>query len=405
MKQSGKIKKTPADELQALRKRIAVLENSENEYQRAEQGLRASEAKYKMLLENMRDGVYRSTADGKFIEINQSMVRIFGYASQEELLAADIANDIYLSPDERDRVHPSGVEVHLAEYQLKRKDGSGIWVEDNCHFIRDQQGRIMFHEGVLRDITERRKAEEKLRESEEQYRKLVEKSPDGICIHNKGKVTYVNPTGVILLGANDASQLTGKRFIDFVHSDGREPGAEQNRRGFKSCPGVHPIEQKFVRLDGTIVDVDVTTTTIPYQDRSAVQVVFRDITERKRSEENIQEEKARLLYILENAPYGIILVAADGRYLFVNQVFTSITGYTLKDVPNGREWFNRAYPDPRYRKNVIDNWKRNIKHDNTAKQKFSVVCKNGTKREIEFNSTFLGDGRIVVMFQNASHGQ
>lgn len=129
------------------------------ERRRAEEALRASEERYRSLFTRTLDGVYRSSHAGKFIDINPAMVKMFGYASPEEMLKIDIQTELYFDPTERGSHILDTGEVGHETYRMRRKDGSEIWVEDHGSYIHDEQGNIIFHEGVLRDVTERKQAE------------------------------------------------------------------------------------------------------------------------------------------------------------------------------------------------------------------------------------------------------
>lgn len=137
------------------------------ERNRADAELRKSEDRYRTLFDNMMDGIYRSTHEGRFVDVNPAMVKMFGYASREEMMAVDIKNDLYFAPEERgSHVLDTGRE-ETEVYRMRRKDGSEIWVEDHGHYIHDEQGNILYHEGMLRDVTLRRQSEEELHRTKE----------------------------------------------------------------------------------------------------------------------------------------------------------------------------------------------------------------------------------------------
>ncbi len=115
--------------------------------------LQIKEAQYYSLFNLIKDGIYRSTPDGKFIDINPAMVSMFGYESKEEMLSINIPTELYFSKDERDLLIQ---DSNLYEYQLQKKDGTKIWVEDHDHYIYDENKNVIFHEGVLRNISERK---------------------------------------------------------------------------------------------------------------------------------------------------------------------------------------------------------------------------------------------------------
>lgn len=133
-----------------------------------EELLRQSEMKYRNLIETMPDGYYRSTSDGKFVEVNKAMVKLLGYESEDELMSIDIKKDLYFDPSDREslvlQINPEELDV----YQLKKKDGTAVWVEDHGWYVKDKSGKIIFHEGVARDITERKIAEIQLQKYSEE---------------------------------------------------------------------------------------------------------------------------------------------------------------------------------------------------------------------------------------------
>jgi PAS domain S-box-containing protein len=162
----------------------------------ADEKLRESEERYHSLFDLMLDGVYLSTHDGRFVDVNPAFVKMFGYSTKQEVLSImDIKKELYFAPEERGShildTHQEEVEV----YRMRRKDGSEIWVEDHGRYVHDARGNISYHEGILRDVTERKHLEEelrqqslhleelvaertrKLRESEEKYRELFEACP------------------------------------------------------------------------------------------------------------------------------------------------------------------------------------------------------------------------------------
>jgi PAS domain S-box-containing protein len=147
---------------------------------------------------------------------------------------------------------------------------------------------------LVDEITRRQQMQETLRESEERYRRLVELSFEAITIHSDGKLVYVNPAGARLLGATCPQELIGEAIRDFVHPDYWDIVQARMRQLGEEDTGVPLIEEKFVRLDGSSVDVEVASVPITYDGQPAVRTVIRDITARKRAETERQRERARI---------------------------------------------------------------------------------------------------------------
>jgi len=131
------------------------------EGRRAEARLRLSEERYHSLFDRMLDGIYLSTHEGRFIDVNSAFVAMFRYSSKQEMLEIpDIKKELYFSPEERgSHVLDTGKE-EVEVYRMRRKDGSEIWVEDHGRYVHDEDGNVILHEGILRDVTERKQMEE-----------------------------------------------------------------------------------------------------------------------------------------------------------------------------------------------------------------------------------------------------
>jgi PAS domain S-box-containing protein len=127
-------------------------------------------------------------------------------------------------------------------------------------------------------------------------------------------------------------------------------------------------------------------------------IALRDTTERRQTEELLQKERETFFSILQKAPYGVLLIDKDERCLYINPEFANITGQTLDDIPTLADWFPKACPDPAYRKEVIDHWKGDTAQ--RISRTFSVVCKGGEVKEIEFRPTLLDDGRAIVVLSD-----
>jgi|GEM_PF-1801179 len=286
---------------------------------------------YRPLFERLPVGVYRSTPEGRIIAANPALVRMFGYEREEELRALNAAQ-LYADPEDRRRwlqMMQERGEVLGFIAPMRRKDGQVLWVRDSARLVRDEAGRVVYLEGILEDVTAIRQAEEALQESEARYRRLVELSPEGIGVHLDGRLVYVNPAGARLLGAASPEEIIGRPVLDFVHPDCRDLVEERIRRILETGGSVEWIEEKFVGLDGRVIDVEVAATAIPYRGRTAVMVVVRDVTERKR----VEAERGRLLDRMQAQQRALVRLAtepalAEGRLEDLWPVLTA----TVADV-------------------------------------------------------------------------
>ena len=162
--------------------------------------------------------------------------------------------------------------------------------------LRDANGQVIGLTGMGRDITERKRSEAALLESETRYRSLVEHSPEAILVYSKSRVVYVNAAAVSLFAASCAEDLLGKLVFDLVHPDDQAEARARAARSQAEGRSSPLTQQKYVRLDGKVIDVEAVSTGISYQGVPSGQVLIRDITERKKAEANILALNAELVH-------------------------------------------------------------------------------------------------------------
>lgn len=177
-----------------------------------------------------------------------------------------------------------------------------------------------------------KKSETALRESEERYRRLVELSFNGIAIHSAGRFVFVNPIAAELLGAEAPEQLIGKSFLDMVHSDYKATVLGRVRQVLEEGKSVPPIEEKLIRTDGVPIDVELLSIPTTYQDQPAVQVVFRDITERKKTEAQIIRAKREWELTFDAVPDLIMIIDKKHRILRANRATADRLGVRLDEL-------------------------------------------------------------------------
>jgi PAS domain S-box-containing protein len=191
------------------------------------------------------------------------------------------------------------------------------------------------------------RSDEALRESEDRYRRLVELSPDAIVVHRNGVIEFANPAAARLIGAEHAEELFGQSVSRFVHSDSQAFVFEPPR-DLQDGPPAPLVAQKFVRLDGTPVEVELTVTPFLHEGESAVQLVARDVTERLRAQEALRASEERYRRLVERIP-AIIYTAefgGEGRWLFVSPQIEVILGFTPEEWMGTPDlWLRQLHPD------------------------------------------------------------
>jgi diguanylate cyclase (GGDEF)-like protein/PAS domain S-box-containing protein len=300
-----------------------------SERKQAETALRESEERYHILFDSMMDGIYRSTHAGKFVDVNPAMVKMFGYSSKEEMLAVDIKKELYFAPEERGSHILDTGQKEIEAYRMRRKDGSEIWVEDHGYYIHDEHGSPIYHEGMLRDITARRHAEEALLK----LKKAVDTSTEAIFLTDlEGIFTYINPGFTALYGYS-ADEVIGKVTPRILKSGLLNPQIYVEH--WKTLSSGQEVKEELInkRKNGKLIDVDVSATPILDDAKNIIGFlgIQHDITERKQAEEALRVAEANFRSIFENATVGIYQSTPQGRFLNVNPVMARTFGFDSPD--------------------------------------------------------------------------
>jgi PAS domain S-box-containing protein/putative nucleotidyltransferase with HDIG domain len=242
-------------------------------------------------------------------------------------------------------------------------------------------GRLV--QGLQLELTERKQAETALEESEERYRQLFDLSPDAIAVHSGGKILLVNTAAMDLLGAKSAEEINGKPMLDFVHPDYRKLVIERTRQQINEGKIVPVMDEKFIRLDGTTIDVEVTAAPIHYRDKLVSLVIFRDISGRKLAEAALKESEAKYRNVVERANDGISIIQ-DGIVKYANPRLAQMAGLALEEII-GSPFSGYVHPDEL--PNVADRYKRRMAgEDLPSAYETILVHKNKSKIYVELNA-------------------
>lgn len=315
-----------------------------NALEKVEAELLESEKLYKNLVERLPDGVYKSTHEGKFVEINDAMVKMLGYNSKEELLAIDIKTELYFEPEDRESLVLQEKYEEMGIFRLKKKDGSGIWVEDHGWYSLDANGEVLFHEGILRDITERKIAEEELQESEERFKMLYEKAPVGYqSLDENFYLIDVNQTWLEMTGYQK-DEVVGRWFGDFLTHEYVE--SVQKRFAILKASGKVQSEFEMVKKDGSTIFIQLEGRIGHAIEGKFKQTlcVLSDITERRKTEKAIADERILLRTLIDNIPDPIYVKDTLGRKLISNRADLEVLGSASESSVFGKTDIESSYP-------------------------------------------------------------
>lgn len=318
----------------------------QEERETALEALIDSERRFRSLFEQSLDAIWVLQPDGSGNEVNQAWLDMFGYTRDD--LQGMNAIELYANPEERDdflrRIAETGIVRD--EVRFKRKDGAIIDCERAVVALRDASGTVVRFQGIVRDITERKKAQRALSDELTRRRILLDQSRDGIVVLDaEGRAVETNRMFARMLGRTpqDVLQL---HVSDWDVPTPRERLDEMIRTVDES--GDH-FETRHRRKDGTEYDVEISTNAAEFDGRKLIFCVCRDITERKMAEAALRESEDRYRSLFELSADAALIVTLDGRILRTNPAWHDLFGYGREDLPGMTVYDIYADPSERDR--------------------------------------------------------
>ncbi|MBI5835105.1 MAG: PAS domain S-box protein [Armatimonadetes bacterium] len=252
-------------------------------WRQAEEARQTSERRLALLTASVKDTLFEVDRSGQLTYVNGAVEGLLGYLP-EEILGRDVWDLVppedYCTAEQRQALANACARSERVEIRMITRDGRTVWIEVVGNALLDDNGEWLAVHGVARDITEHRHAEQAMARSEARFRVLVERSPEAIVVHRDATIVLANAAALALLGADSEAQLLGRSAFDFVHPTQRGEVSERMRL-LADTQSVPPMEQMLFRLDGTLLDVEVAPAPVTFDGQPAVQVVLRDVGERK----------------------------------------------------------------------------------------------------------------------------
>src|SRR5215203_5239824 len=316
-----------------LLRQVDTIVRDITERKRSEEALKKSEARHRAVVDTALDAIVTMSADGLIRSFNHSAELIFGY-TVEEAIGQRLE---MLMPQRFRKLHRAGLrrylntgEAHVIwqprlELAGRRKDGTDFPLELSLSETREGEDTLFI--GIVRDITERKRSEEELKESEERFKRLAEATFEGVAITQDGKVVETNASFATMF-RYESSEVIGMTPADF-----HPPESQGVVLSARSSRLEEPYEAVCLRKDGTTFEGEIRGKMFSYKGHPVRVTAIRDITERKRAEEALKQSEQLYRTVIEQAAENICLVDAETkRIVESNPAFQETLGYTEEEL-------------------------------------------------------------------------
>ncbi len=336
---------------------------------------------------------------GRIVDINEAGLRMYGLENRADLVGKNpfdiiVTEDRPKALENMSKIVETG-SVKDIEYYINRKDGKRALIETSVSLIRGKEGEPKGIVAVARDITERRRMEGELRESEERFRAIFDNSVDGILVTDlETKSLYTCNKAMCQMLGYSLEEIRNLKVTD-IHPKKDLPYimTEIEREQQGGSPGVKVLPLK--RKDGSVLYAEVTPSLVTFAGRHYLAGIFRDISERKRAEEALKSSEERYRLVVDNAN-EFILVAQDGMIKFFNSKVVGLLGYAREDLAF-KPFTYFIYPDDRQM--VMERYLERIRGGSPPPlYSFRVVDKTGNIRWVEISTVvFNWEGRPATL--------
>ncbi|WLD95485.1 PAS domain S-box protein [Alkalihalobacillus sp. AL-G] len=340
---------------------IAVLSITRDIHERKlnEQLIERTYQQYESLFYQNSVPIFSIDLEGTIIDVNPAVVAAIGY-KKEELIGKSFEKHLLSSKDRAAIICLEEVKKGRrvsCEMLLKPKSGKDI----EFHFRHIPifiDGKLSGAYGVARNISDLKRTQEALQESEHRYRQLVENSPDPICLHDSNRIVYVNDVAIKMLGVKNKQDVIGKEISKFIHIQHQVESRERVQHVMGGLRFERLFPMKIVRPDGDILEMEGKSIPIKHKGKTYVLAVFRDETEKNRAKRSLQQSERRYRSLFQHNPDGIYSINLKGELTSVNPAIEKITGYTKE------EQIGKSYTDfllPEERTEIVTNYKQIFK--------------------------------------------
>ena len=365
-----------------------------------EELLKESEEQFRDLYENATIGLYRTSPDGEILLANKALVKMLGYASFEKLAERSLEKDGFDSSDRRkefiEKIEKEG-EVYNFESVWIRQDNTRVFIKENTRVIRDSEGKTLYYDGMVEDITERKLAENKLKESETRLKQISEGTEEWIWeVDTNGVFTYVNPYAKKLLGYAPDELIGIKHFYDYFEPEHKEElikGAlvafvrKESIRNFINC-NIHKDGRRIILSTSGFPIIDSENNFIGYR---GINV---DITNKQKAEDELKISETKFRSIVEGTKAILFNVNTHGIFTYLNEAACKKLEMTNQELL-GKLYLRFVHPVNREKVHSI--FSEQIKNPTLNKSvDVQIITKSGKEGWISFLiNPIYAEGKIV----------
>lgn len=360
-------------------------------YKLSERAQRESEEKYRTILETSEEGYYEIDLAGNFIFVNDSVCRLLGYSRKEltgmnnrQYMDKETAGKVFQTFN---KVYKTGESTKEFDWEVIRKDGAKRYIEQSVSLQKDSSGKPIGFRGILRDITERRKTEELLKQSEAQYRLLADHMKDQVWLMDLTlKMTYMSPSVEKLLGytTEEVVKLPMYKLLTKRSSQKAMEAFSRKMEKASTDPAYKVLLELECRCkDGHFIWIEASFSFIMDENGKPISILGegREITKRKQIEESLQKSEENFRHSLDDSPLGVRISTVEGETIYANKTVLDMYGYDsieeLKKIP-----IQDRYTPESYTQFLIRKQKRLLGEFGPSEYEISIVRKNGEIRHL-----------------------
>ena len=368
------------------------------------------------ILDNLPIGLAVNYFDeGTATYMNQRFQEIYGWPEEELKNIPEFFEKVYPDAEYRNEIQgriladiESGDPKRMQwnHVEATGKDGTKRIVSAKNIPILEQNFMI----STVQDVTEQERTRKALEESHAKYRQLVENSPAGIYEfdYTSGKIVNVNDALCEYMGYT-RDEILSMSPLDLLTGDSKAVALDRMQRVMAGETPPETTEYKIRCKDGSEIWSQGHIRYF-YEGETLTRAiaVMHDVTGQKQAEAALKESEERFRTLVEQSPFGISLINKDGRYQYLNPKFKEMFGYELEDIPTGKKWFQKVYPQEEYRQEVISTWKedqKNIGIGEARPRTYSVICTDGEKKVTHFRPVTMKNGDQLVFHEDVTEAE